>query len=125
MKNKYILILVVAFIWLLFSCKSIEYLPGDTRVEYRNVYTTDTIIKNNTTYIKEKGDTVYIWNTKEVFKYKYHTDTCMVTDTLVTYVDKVDYVEVNKLKDWQIILMVLGGILLGFIGFKLLRLFKI
>jgi hypothetical protein len=42
----------------------------------------------------------------------------------IKYVDKIEYVEVNKLKDWQIILMVLGGLLLGIIGFKLVRIIR-
>lgn len=125
MRKIYILIIGIIITLLLASCKSSEPIANNSKIEYRNVYITDTIINNNTTYIKDKGDTVYIYDTKEVFKYKYYTDTCIVNDTttLVVYKDRVEYVEVNKLKDWQIILMVLGGALLGFVGFKLLRIF--
>jgi hypothetical protein len=119
-------ILFISILLSVYSCKSIEYVPVETvRTEYKYVYSTDTIINNNTTYIKEKGDTIFIYNTKEVYKYRDRIDTCIVNDTITKYVDKIKYVEVNKLKKWQIILMVLGGLLLGIIGYKLIRIIKI
>lgn len=119
-------ILFISILLSIFSCKSIEYVPVETvRTEYKYVHSIDTIINNNTTYIKEKGDTIFIYNTKEVYKYRDRIDTCIVNDTITKYVDKIEYVEVNKLKKWQIILMVLGGLLLGIIGYKLIRIIKI
>lgn len=122
------LILLLSILISVYSCKSIEYIPVETvRTEYINTHTTDTIIQNNTTIIKEKGDTIYIFKEREIYKYRDRVDTLIVNDTINTtkYVDRIEYVEVNKLKDWQIILMVLGGVLLGFFGIKLLRMFKI
>lgn len=122
------LILILSILISIYSCKSIEYVPVETvRTEYINTHTTDTIIQNNTTIIKEKGDTIYIFKEREIYKYRDRVDTLIVNDTINTtkYVDRIEYVEVNKLKDWQIILMVLGGVLLGFFGIKLLRMFKI
>ena len=122
------LILLLSILISVYSCKSIEYIPVETvRTEYINTHTTDTIIQNNTTIIKEKGDTIYIFKEREIYKYRDRVDTLIVNDTTNTtkYVDRIEYVEVNKLKDWQIILMVLGGVLLGFFGIKLLRMFKI
>ena len=122
------LILILSILISIYSCKSIEYVPVETvRTEYINTHTTDTIIQNNTTIIKEKGDTIYIFKEREIYKYRDRVDTLIVNDTTNTtkYVDRIEYVEVNKLKDWQIILMVLGGVLLGFFGIKLLRMFKI
>lgn len=120
------IILFISILLSVYSCKSIEYVPVETvRTEYKYVHSIDTIINNNTTYIKEKGDTIFIYNTKEVYKYRDRIDTCIVNDTITKYIDKIEYVEVNKLKKWQIILMVLGGLLLGIIGYKLIRIIKI
>lgn len=119
------LVLIITILLSIYSCESIDYIPTETtKTEYKYIHTTDTIIQNNSIYIKEKGDTVYIYNTKEVYKYRDRIDSCIINDTIVKieYIDKI--VEVNKLKDWQIILMVLGGILLGIIGYKLLRIIK-
>lgn len=119
---------VILFISLLFitACTTIKEIPVEVpivKTEYVNVHTIDTIYKDKVVHIKEKGDTVYINEKEYLYKYKSVTDTIFKTDTIT----KVKYVEVevevNKLKDWQIILMVLGGILLGFCGFKLLRIF--
>lgn len=126
MKKKYI-ILIITVLLSMYSCKSTDYIPVENnKTEYKYIYITDTIINNNTVHIKEKGDTVYIYNTREVYKYRDRIDTCIVNDTTtkVVYKDRIEYVEVNNLKDWQIILMVLGGILLGIIGYKLLRIIK-
>lgn len=119
---------IILFISLLLvtSCTTIKEIPVEVptvKTEYVNVHTVDTIYKDKVVHIKEKGDTVYINEKEYLYKYKSVTDTIFKTDTIT----KVKYVEVevevNKLKDWQIILMVLGGILLGFCGFKLLRIF--
>lgn len=118
------LVLIITILLSVCSCKTGNIPIENTRTEYKYIYSTDTIIQNSTTYIKEKGDTIYIKETREVYKYRDRIDTCIVNDTIVEieYRDKI--VEVNNLKDWQIILMVLGGILLGIIGYKLLRIIK-
>lgn len=123
--NKLYLGLIITILLSVCSCKSIEYIPVEvTKTEYIKEHTTDTIIQNSTTYIKEKGDTIYIYKEKEVYKYRDRIDTCIINDTItkIEYRDKI--VEVNKIKDWQIILMVLGGLLLGIIGFKLVRIIR-
>lgn len=125
--NKIKVLLVLSIFISLISCKSIEYIPVETtNTEYKYIYSTDTIIQNNTTYIKETGDTIYIKEIKEVYKYRDRVDTCIIKDTttLVVYKDIIEYVEVNKIKDWQIILMVLGGLFIGIIGYKLIRIIK-
>ena len=119
------LVLLLTILLSIYSCKSIEYIPVETtKTEYINVHTVDTIIQNSTTYIKEKGDTIYIYKAKEVYKYRDRVDTCVINDTTIKYVDRIEYVEVNKLEDWQTVLMVLGGVLIGIIVFKLVKLFK-
>lgn len=119
------LILLLSILISMYSCKSIEYVPIETvKTEYVNVHTIDTIIQNNTTIIKEKGDTIYIFKEKEVYKYRDRVDTCIVNNTIVQYVDKIEYVEVNKIKDWQSFLMVLGGGFILILIYKLYNKFK-
>lgn len=121
------LILLLSILISMYSCKSIEYIPVETiKTEYINTHTIDTIIQNNTTIVREKGDTIYIFKEKEVYKYRDRVDTLIVNDTINTikYVDRVEYVEVNKIKNWQTALMILGGILVGFIVLKLISIFK-
>ena len=122
--NKLYLGLVITILLSICSCKTGNIPIENTRTEYKYIHTTDTIIQNSTTYIKEKGDTIYIIETKEVYKYRDRIDTCVINDTItkIEYRDKI--VEVNRLKDWQIILMVLGGLLLGIIVYKLLRIIR-
>lgn len=123
--KKYKLLLILSILISIYSCKSIEYVPVETiKTEYINTHTVDTIIQNNTTIIKEKGDTIYIFKEREVYKYRDRVDTLIVNDTINTtkYVDR--YVEVNKIKDWQSFLMMLGGVLIGIIVFKLIKVFK-
>lgn len=123
--KRFNLVLFVTILLSVYSCAPIKDAPIEsTKTEYKYIYTTDTLIQNNTTYIKEKGDTVYIYEEREVYKYRNKVDTCIVSDTITKVIYKDKIVEVNKLKNWQIILMVLGGILLGIIGYKLLRIIK-
>lgn len=123
--KKYKLLIILSILISIYSCKSIEYIPVETiKTEYINTYTVDTIVQNNTTIIKEKGDTIYIFKEREIYKYRDRVDTLIVNDTINTtkYVDK--YIEVNKIKDWQSFLMMLGGVLIGIIVFKLIKVFK-
>lgn len=123
--KRFNLVLFITILLSICSCASLNKGPVETtKTEYKYIYTTDTIIQNSTTYIKEKGDTIYIKEINEVYKYRDRVDTCIVNDTITKVIYKDKIVEVNKLKDWQIILMVLGGLLLGIIGYKLLRIIK-
>ena len=123
--KRFNLVLFITILLSICSCASLNKCPVETtKTEYKYIHTTDTIIQNSTTYIKEKGDTIYIKEINEVYKYRDRVDTCIVNDTITKVIYKDKIVEVNKLKDWQIILMVLGGLLLGIIGYKLLRIIK-
>lgn len=108
MKNILILILIFLFI----SCTSTKYVevPVDRiRIEYRDRLQIDTIIKNDSTIIRERGDTTIIEKYKYLYKIKEVRDTVNLTDT-ITVVNRVDIIkEVNKIHNWQVILMVIGG----------------
>ena len=109
MKNL-ILILVLGII--VSCCKSTKYIevPLDrVKIEYRNSVSVDTIYRNDSTIIRENGDTVFLEKYKYIYKVKELKDTVNITDT-ITVVNTVEVTkEVNKLYNWQIVLMTLGA----------------
>lgn len=127
-KNKYLVatIAILIYLYIMFSfigCTTTKYVPIESvRTEYINKIEKDTVIINNDRLIKEKGDTVYIVNTKYVYKTKNKVDTILRIDT-IPIIQEVEVIkEINKLKDWQVILMVLGGGMVAVIGYKVIRL---
>lgn len=127
-KNKYLVatIVILIYLYIMFSfigCTTIKYVPIESvRTEYINKVEKDTVIINNDRLIKEKGDTVYIVNTKYVYKTKNKIDTILRIDT-IPIIQEVEVIkEINKLKDWQVVLMVLGGGMVAVIGYKVIRL---
>lgn len=127
-KNKYLVatIAILIYLYIMFSfigCTTTKYVPIENiRTEYINKVEKDTVIINNDRLVKEKGDTVYIVNTKYVYKTKNKIDTILRIDT-IPIIQEVEVIkEVNKLKDWQVILMVLGGGMVAVIGYKVIRL---
>lgn len=127
-KNKYLvaIIAILIYLYIMFSfigCTTTKYVPIESvRTEYINKVEKDTVIINNDRLIKEKGDTIYIVNTKYVYKTKKEIDTILRIDT-IPIIQEVEVIkEVNKLKDWQVVLMVLGGGMVAVIGYKGIRL---
>lgn len=127
-KNKYLVatIAILIYLYIMFSfigCTTTKYVPIESvRTEYINKVEKDTVIINNDRLIKEKGDTIYIVNTKYVYKTKNKIDTILRIDT-IPIIQEVEVIkEVNKLKDWQVILMVLGGGMVAVIGYKVIKL---
>lgn len=109
MKN---LILVLVLGIIVSCCKSTKYIevPVDrVKIEYRNSVSIDTIYRNDSTIIRENGDTVFLEKYKYIYKVKELKDTVNITDT-ITVVNTVEVTkEVNKLYNWQIVLMTLGA----------------
>lgn len=127
-KNKYLVatIAILIYLYIMFSfigCTTTKYVPIESvRTEYKNKVEIDTIIINNDKIVKEKGDTIYITETKYVYKTKNKIDTILKIDT-IPIIQEVEVIkEVNKLKDWQVVLMVLGGGMVAVIGYKVIRL---
>lgn len=127
-KNKYLVatIAILIYLYIMFSfigCTTTKYVPIESvRTEYINKVEKDTVIINNDRLIKEKGDTIYIVNTKYVYKTKNKIDTILRIDT-IPIIQEVEVIkEVNRIKDWQMILMLLGGGMVAVIGYKVIRL---
>lgn len=121
------LLIVILVSLLLSGCTSTKYVevPVDrVKIEYRDRTLIDTLIRNDSVIIRERGDTVFMEKYKYLYRTKEVKDTINTTDT-VTVVKPVEVVkEVNRVHNWQIILMVLGGVAAAFGLYKLIRLIK-
>lgn len=124
---KYIMLLVL----LVTGCTTTKYVPVETiKEKYINTYSVDTLIMKDSIFIKEKNDTIYLEQYKYLYKNVYKSDTVLIKDTVPVIkevevpieVEKVKIV--NELKTWQIVLIILGGVLLGIIVYKILRIVK-
>ena len=131
MKRKYTIatIIILIYMWVMFAfigCTSTKYIPIESiRTEYKNNIEKDTVIINNDRLIKEKGDTIYIRDIKYVYKTKNKVDTIIRIDT-IPIIKEVEVIkEVNKLKNWQVILMLIGSGGVFICLFKIYKLIKI
>lgn len=124
MKKLLIIILVSILLGGCASTKYVEVPVDRIKIEYRDRTLIDTLIRNDSTIIREKGDTVFLEKYKYLYKYVNRTDTVLKTDT-ITKVQTVEVIkEVNKVKNWQIILMVIGGTGIGVCLFKIYKLIR-
>ena len=122
------LLLAILLGILLSGCAATKYVevPVDrVKVEYRDRVSVDTLYRNDSTIIREKGDTVFLEKYKYIYRVKELKDTVNVTDT-ITVVKPVEVTkEVNKLHNWQVGLMVLGGVAIALGGYKLIKFIKV
>lgn len=110
------LFFIIAAAIMIVGCKSVEYVPvieHRTDTVYKSKVVHDSIYQHDSTYIKEKGDSVYIerWHTKYVLKEK--TDTLYESrvDSIPVPYEVVKEVEVEKpLSWWQSMRIHIGGI---------------
>ena len=124
MKKLLIAILVSLLLSGCASTKYVEVPVNRVRIEYRDRTFIDTLIRNDSTIIRERGDTVFLEKYKYLYRIKEVRDTVSMTDT-ITVVQKAEVVkEVNRVHNWQIILMVLGGAAIALGLYKLVILIK-
>lgn len=120
---KYIRILAVFFLlfwglmWLT-SCKQVQYVPVET-VRLDSIYLTqtlrDSIVRYDSVYVRDKGDTLYVERWKYLYRDKVRVDTMVSVrvDTLA-----VPYPVEKRLTRWERVKMEAGGVAIG--GFFLL-----
>lgn len=118
-------LLIILFI-LMVSCTSTKLIevPVETiRTEYKNKILYDSIYVRDSISNTTKNDTVFTTYYKYIYKTKLEKDTVNLTDTItkVVTVDKVK--EVNKLKMWQVVLMIIGGGSIALLLYKLKNVF--
>lgn len=108
-----LIILLCIAAWLMFSCRSIQYVPVETvKIEYKDRLKIDSIIKYDSIFYNRymKGDTVFL--TKEKYKYldkiKIVRDSVFRTDSI-----SVPYPVEKQLSNWQKVKMDVGGWAIG------------
>ena len=122
----FILSLLLSSLFLLQSCKVKEYIEVPVEVEkvkIEYVHKLDSVYLHDSisTYIVQKGDTVFVDRYKYKIKEVYRTDTIHQVDSIpkIVQVKITEVKEVNKLYTWQKSLMWIGGVgllvLLGFV----------
>lgn len=105
---------VAAFFVICFcSCQSVKYVPYEVvKMDsiYNTIYQKETVYKQDSIIIKEKGDTVTIEKVRYLFMDKEVHDTLYIerTDTIT------NVVEVERgLTTWQRLKLDMGGMLIG------------
>ena len=113
-------------LWLLFvlavlslaACKQVQYVPVET-VRLDSIYLTqtlrDSIVRYDSVYVRDKGDTLYVERWKYLYRDKVRVDTMVSVrvDTL-----SVPYPVEKRLTRWERVKMEAGGVAIG--GFFLL-----
>ena len=68
---------------LLYSCKSVKYIPVETtKIEYRDNLIRDSIIRYDSVYVKDKGDTLILERYKYLYKNRIVKDSIFINDTI-------------------------------------------
>lgn len=130
MKGLIYSVILATILSVLIGCKTQpNYVPVESSQkgkEYIDRWHRDSIFLYKNKYVYQKGDTVFIVDSVVHYKDRYLRDSVFITDTVRIEVPYpvVETKEVNRLKNWQIILMILGGVAIGYIGFKLIRYFR-
>lgn len=130
MKGLIYSVILATILSVLIGCKAKpNYVPVESTQkgkEYIDRWRIDSIFLYKNKYVYQKGDTVFIVDSVVHYKDRYLRDSVFITDTVRIEVPYpvVETKEVNRLKNWQIILMILGGVAIGYIGFKLIRYFR-
>lgn len=120
-------LLLIFLVFIAISCgttKVVEVPVEKIKTEYVDRQIIDTFVKTDSTIIIDKGDTVFLEKYKYLYRYINKTDTFIKIDTLTKTITVEVTKEINKLKNWQMGLMILGGIALAFGGYKLIKVIK-
>ena len=121
----YTIIITLIFSFMI-GCKAkTVYVPVESvKTEYRDKLIKDSIHILDSVFLYSKNDTVFFNKYQYVYRDKLIRDTICKTDSIAVPYPVIETKEVNRLYSWQIILMVLGGVLIGYLGFRLVRLVK-
>lgn len=98
------------------SCTTTKYIekevPVETvKIEYRNNIKRDSIYIHDSVSVYLKGDTIFQYKYRTLYKEKIVRDTVLVTDTIpkIVRINTTEIKEVNVLKWYQKALMVFGA----------------
>lgn len=91
------------------SCNSVKYVPVET-VKHDSIYINkvqvDSVYHRDSIYVVDKGDTVFLYKDRYIYKYKDRTDTLYITNTDSI---QVPYPIEKELSKWQQFRMDFGG----------------
>ena len=118
---KHLILIILLFLTACTTPKYVEVPKEVVKIEYKDRIRSDSIYIKDSINTSIRNDTVFITKYRYKYKTKIEKDTICKTDTLIdTKVVTEEVIkEVNRLKGWQIILMVIGGVSIGFLIFKL------
>jgi len=114
--------LLFALVLLCCACNTTKYVPIETiKTEYRDNFVRDSIVRYDSIFVKEKGDTLILERYRYLYRDKIVRDSIFVNDTI-----RVPYpVEVLKdvkkpLSGWQNFQIWCGRIALAIVLFSLI-----
>ena len=68
---------------MLLSCKSVKYIPVvTTKIEYRDNFVRDSIVRYDSVFVKDKGDTLILERYKYLYKNRIVKDSIFINDTI-------------------------------------------
>ena len=97
------LLFLAAIATMLYSCKSVIYIPVETtKIEYRDNFVRASIFRYDSVFVKDKGDTLILEKFRYLYKNRIVKDSVFINDTIrVPYpVEVVKQVKV-PLTSWQ------------------------
>ena len=123
------LIIYILILLCLYSCKTTKYVEVPKEIiktEYKTNIKYDSIYVKDSISIKAINDTIFIEKTKIYNKYKNIIDTVIKIDTLkeTKVITNEVTKEVNHLRSWQVLLMIIGSISIFYMVLKLLNRIK-
>ena len=123
------LIIYILILLCLYSCKTTKYVEVPKEIiktEYKTNIKYDSIYVKDSISIKAINDTIFIEKIKIYNKYKNIVDTIIKVDTLkeTKVITNEVTKEVNHLKTWQVLLMIVGSISIFYMVLKLLNRIK-
>lgn len=106
--------ILLFFLWLFTSCKSrTVYVPVESvRTEYKDRFLRDSIVRYDSIFVKEKGDTLIFEKYKYIYRDKLRADTVLRVDSVQVPYPVIEYQEVNRLSPFQGFQVWCGRILL-------------
>ncbi|NDW19786.1 hypothetical protein D0T53_12840 [Dysgonomonas sp. 216] len=128
--NCFILLFTILLLLSISGCKTkTVYVPVESfKTEYRDRLLKDSIHILDSVFVERwnSNDTVYL--TKEKYKYLYRDklvrDTICKTDSIAVPYPVIETKEVNRLHRWQQILMCIGVLFTGLMGYKIVMIIK-
>ena len=97
------LLFLAAIATLLYSCKSVKYIPVETtKIEYRDNFVRDSIFRYDSVFVKDKGDTLILEKFRYLYKNRIVKDSVFINDTIrVPYPREVVKQVKAPLTSWQ------------------------